>query len=74
MKISDNFSKYAKKRAWCVSIGFAIWAILSIFVFKIKPEFYAILIFYAILLLNTFFSIRIFATITRRRNPMLETP
>lgn len=64
MKTSDNWSLHAQKRARLASIGIAIWAILIIFEFNMRPEFSATVIFYALLLLNTFFSVRIFATIT----------
>jgi hypothetical protein len=60
----NNWSYRAEKRAWLVCIGLAAWAVLVIFKFKIYPEFFAIFIFYTLLLLNTFFSIRLFATIT----------
>lgn len=70
MKTSDNknldnhWSLHAKNRARLASIGIAIWAILIILEFNMRPEFNATIIFYALLLLNTFFSVRIFATIT----------
>jgi hypothetical protein len=66
MKTSDDFSPQAEGKTWFVYLIFLLWALVVVFRFHIKPEFASILIFYALLLLNTFFSVRIFATITPR--------
>jgi hypothetical protein len=68
MKTSDNWAKHAKIKAWLVCGGFALWTIFTVFVLGIYPQYLSILFFYILLVTNTFFSIRIFATITPTDN------
>ncbi len=64
MKTTNKFASHALTRAWSVSIFFLLWFFLVIFFFKINPESLSLSIFYLLLIINTFFSIRTFATIT----------
>lgn len=65
MKILDNgWSSQAKKKAWFGCLCLFVWSILIIFKFNIYLKFPITFIFYTLLLFNSFFSIRIFATIT----------
>lgn len=70
MRTSDNFTPTAKISAWLAVIGFSIFGLIAIFGFNAKPDFYAIPIFYALLVLNTFFSVRVFASITPPKDPL----
>jgi hypothetical protein len=63
MGTSDKFSQKAKRKAWFVSLIFFLWALIVVFKFNLHPA-PSILIFHALLLINTFFSVRAFATIT----------
>ena len=69
MKISDNFSPYAKKRALLASLGFSFWAFI-VFLFSHLDWYIALpmICFHILLLINTYFSIRVFASITPKNN------
>ncbi len=66
--MSGNFSQQAITKAWFVSFLFFFWALIVVYKFNIYPQSPAISIFYLTLLINTYFSVRAFATITPRGN------
>ena len=72
MQTTDNstrFTQYAVRRAWFAISGFAVWALAVAYTFDIYPYSVSITLFYALLLLNTFFSVRTFATVTPKEHP-----
>ncbi|MEI6843568.1 MAG: hypothetical protein WCK48_03655 [bacterium] len=69
MKTSDNFSPYAVSRAIWGSILFFFWFIISLVFFD--PDWSSVwpfICFHFVLLINTFFSIRSFASLTPKEN------
>jgi hypothetical protein len=70
MQTSGNFSEQAITKASFVSLLFFFWALIVVYKFKIYPQSPAISIFYALMLINTYFSVRAFATITPKGNPI----
>ena len=68
MKMSDKFSPYAVRRAWLATLLFTLWAGIIVFHFHVYPYSTAVWTFYVLLIFNTFFSVRLFATITPREH------
>ena len=65
MQISANHTAYARKRAVLAAAGFALWGALGAWFFIIQwHQSWPLVLFYIILVLNTFFSVRTFASIT----------
>ncbi len=68
MKTSDKWTLHAKNKAFLLTLGLTIWTIIVIYVLHIRPLFSSMLFFHLLLLLNTYFSVRIFDTITPKNN------
>jgi hypothetical protein len=64
MTSADIFAPHARLRALAVSLGFGLWALGAAFFIVDRPGSAPLVIFYALLLFNTYFSVRTFATIT----------
>jgi hypothetical protein len=63
MQTSGSFSQKAMTKASFVSLLFFFWALIVIFKFDINPPL-SIVIFYILMLINTYFSVRAFTSIT----------
>ena len=69
MQTSDKFSSYAIRRAWFATLGFSIWTIAIVYFYPIASQTsWLLFIFHVLLLLNTFYSIRSFASLTPKEN------
>lgn len=62
------FTSFAKKKAAIATVGFSVFGLGSSFLISNWYVALPLLIFYAILILNTYFSIRCLASITPRDN------
>ncbi|MDP3934907.1 MAG: hypothetical protein Q8Q46_01655 [Candidatus Giovannonibacteria bacterium] len=69
IRTSDEFTLYARKRAWMVAVGFALWGLaLAVMPQTEWQQSWPLIVFYAALILNSFFSVRVFASITPPRH------
>ena len=69
IRISDKFTPYAGKRAWLVAIGFALWGLYFAAAQTGQwRQSWPLIVFYAALILNSFFSVRTFTSITPPRH------
>lgn len=69
MKTTDKFSLYAIKRAWFATIGFFLWSVNVLIYIPIHwLSSWPVVSFHLLMLINTFFSIRVFASITPPRH------
>jgi len=64
MEKNTIYSPQAVTKAMFVSLLFFFWALIVFYIFNVRPNSPATPIFYALMLINTFFYIRVFATIT----------
>ena len=68
-KTSDKFSIYAKNRALYTTLVLALWFFLVLAYYPFQWFLvWPLIFFYSILLVNTFFSIRSFASLTPKEN------
>jgi len=69
IRISDKFTPYARMRAWLVAIGFTLWGLYFAAAQTGQwRQFWPLTVFYVALILNSFFSVRAFASITPKRH------
>lgn len=69
MKTLDKFTQYAVRRAWLATVAFLVWFIIALHIYPVTwSSSWALVCFYILLLINTFFSIRVFATISPRND------
>lgn len=66
--MSDRFTTYAKKRAAAVAVFFGLSLLLAISSVTDWAKSWPLVLFYAVLLLNTYFSVRSFASITPKEH------
>ncbi len=64
--MSDSYTPYAVRRALATSLGFGAWGLLMAWFILDWWRSWPLFLFYFVLLLNSFFSVRTFASITPR--------
>lgn len=66
------FTSYAKKRAILATVGFSVFGLASFFFINDWYSALPLVIFYTILVVNTYFSIRCFASITPQNDRLQQ--
>lgn len=66
--MSDKFTNYARNRAAIATFFFGVIALASLNSIDNWQKSWPLVVFYAVLILNTYFSVRTFASITPKEN------